>query len=74
MSDEYKSGIEGVIFFQNGLGLGVCTSVLSPHSCSFFLVRVIASVSIVSISLDVILALWSPVLQFKLPALLFVCV
>ena len=38
----------------------------------FFLARLIAVVSIISVVLYVILALWQPVLEFQLPALLFV--
>ena len=40
----------------------------------FILARSIGSVFAVCIFLYVILALWPPVLQFQLPALLFVCV
>ena len=48
---------------------------MSPPSCSFFiffLADFITVVAIVSIVLYVFLALWPPVLQFQLPALLFV--
>ena len=45
------------------------------HHIHFFLVRFIAAVSVLCLfPMYVILALWPPVLQYKLPALLFVCV